>query len=175
MFKNIAVTVASMLILAACSATPSGRSNADYVTGEDMRGVEGAPVYSSDMKPVDDDTRMLRSEFIAEVGDRVYFDFDSASIDKSAQKRLTKIGNYVLESGLVDSITIEGHADERGTREYNLALGDRRAVSTKKFLVGLGVDPAIIETISYGKERPVDPRHNEEAWAKNRRAVIILN
>ena len=70
--------------------------------------------------------------------------------------------------------TIEGHCDERGTAEYNLALGDRRAQSTKNFLVDLGIDATRISTVSYGEERPVDPRSNEEAWAKNRRAQFML-
>jgi peptidoglycan-associated lipoprotein len=71
-------------------------------------------------------------------------------------------------------IQIEGHCDERGTVEYNLALGERRANSTKKYLTSLGISPDRISTISYGKERPADPGHNEEAWAKNRRAHTII-
>jgi len=71
-------------------------------------------------------------------------------------------------------IQIEGHCDERGTVEYNLALGERRANSTRTYLVSIGVSPERISTISYGKERPLDPAHNEEAWAKNRRAHTII-
>ena len=71
--------------------------------------------------------------------------------------------------------TIEGHCDERGTNEYNLDLGDRRAESAKAFLTDLGIDPARLTTISYGEERPVDPRHMEEAWAKNRRDHFVVN
>jgi peptidoglycan-associated lipoprotein len=71
-------------------------------------------------------------------------------------------------------VQIEGHCDERGTIEYNLALGERRANSTKKYLISLGISADRISTISYGKERPLDPGHNEEAWAKNRRAHIVV-
>ena len=71
-------------------------------------------------------------------------------------------------------IQIEGHCDERGTNEYNLALGERRANSTKNYLVSLGISPDRISTISYGEEKPLDPGHNEEAWAKNRRAHTII-
>ena len=72
-------------------------------------------------------------------------------------------------------MTIEGHTDERGTREYNLALGERRANAAKNYLVALGIDPSRILTISYGEERPVDPGNNEAAWAQNRRAVTVVN
>ena len=73
------------------------------------------------------------------------------------------------------TVTIQGHCDERGTNEYNLALGDRRADSTKTFLVDLGISASRLTTVSYGEERPVDPRHNEEAWAKNRRAHFVID
>ena len=73
------------------------------------------------------------------------------------------------------TVTIEGHADERGTTEYNLALGERRATAVKSYLVALGVDPARVLTISYGEERPADPGHDEEAYAQNRRAVTVVN
>jgi peptidoglycan-associated lipoprotein len=71
-------------------------------------------------------------------------------------------------------IQIEGHCDERGTNEYNLALGERRANSTRNYLISLGISPDRISTISYGEERPLDPGHNEEAWAKNRRAHFVI-
>ena len=73
------------------------------------------------------------------------------------------------------SVTVEGHCDERGTREYNLALGERRAASVKNYLVALGVDPSRISTLSYGKERPLAMGHDEAAWSQNRRGVSILN
>lgn len=73
------------------------------------------------------------------------------------------------------TVTIEGHTDERGTREYNLALGERRANSVRDYMIALGVDPNRIKTISYGKERPVDPSSNEDAWSRNRRAVTVVD
>ena len=73
------------------------------------------------------------------------------------------------------TITVEGHADERGTREYNLALGERRANSLRDYMIALGVDPNRVKTLSYGKERPVDPASNEEAWSRNRRAVTVVD
>lgn len=98
----------------------------------------------------------------------IYFDFDKSTLTPAAQENLLRKAEWLRDNPDA-TVTIEGNCDERGTNEYNLALGDRRAESAKAFLVDLGIDPARITTISYGEERPVDPRHNEEAWAKNRR------
>ena len=103
----------------------------------------------------------------------IYFDFDSAALPAMAREVLKRKGEFVFEM-MEAAIIIEGHCDERGTEAYNIALGDRRAESAKAFLVDLGVDPALITTISYGEERPVDSASNPEAWAKNRRAHFII-
>lgn len=105
--------------------------------------------------------------------DTVFFALNSASLSVDAQEALQDVASYVKTKG-INGMIIEGHADERGTREYNLALGDRRAVSMKKYLVSLGLDSSDIRTISYGKERPAEMGHNEAAWAQNRRGVIVL-
>jgi len=99
----------------------------------------------------------------------IYFDFDKSILSPSAQDNLLRKAEWLREN-YDATVTIEGHCDERGTNEYNLALGDRRAESAKDFLSDLGIDPSRLSTISYGEERPVDPRRNEEAWAKNRRS-----
>jgi peptidoglycan-associated lipoprotein len=103
----------------------------------------------------------------------VFFPLDAADLDdagrsvaQSNAELLKKYGTWV--------ITLEGHCDERGTAEYNLALGERRAVAVKTYLVSLGIPPDRIRTVSYGKEFPFDPGHNEEAWAKNRRAHFVI-
>jgi peptidoglycan-associated lipoprotein len=98
----------------------------------------------------------------------VYFDFDSSALLPMAQEILSRKADYMLHNP-GQKVTIEGNCDERGTAAYNLALGERRADAAKAFLVNLGVNPDDITTISYGEENPVDPGHNEEAWAKNRR------
>ena len=103
----------------------------------------------------------------------VHFDFDSALLSMEAQTLLRAKAMYLKEN--LGAVTIEGHCDDRGTNEYNLALGDRRARSAKAFLVDLGISSSRIKTISYGEERPLDPASNETAWAKNRRAHFILN
>ncbi|HAU22460.1 MAG TPA: peptidoglycan-associated lipoprotein Pal [Erythrobacter sp.] len=103
----------------------------------------------------------------------IYFDTDRFNIDSADAAALQAQAQYLARYPQI-SITVEGHADERGTREYNLALGERRANSAKNYLVGLGVDPRRISTVSYGKERPVALGSNEQAWAQNRRAVSVV-
>lgn len=105
----------------------------------------------------------------------INFAFDSYALDTRAREILEEKARFLKErSGL--NILIEGHCDERGTEQYNLALGDRRAHASKQYLIGLGILEARMSTVSYGEERPLDPGHNEGAWAKNRRAhFIILN
>ena len=104
------------------------------------------------------------------VGDRVFFDFDKYDLKPEARKALDRQAAWLKANPSV-TFTLEGHADERGTREYNLALGERRANSVKDYLVSLGVNPARLKTISYGKERPVALGSNEAAWGQNRRGV----
>lgn len=103
----------------------------------------------------------------------VYFAFDSYSLSGETRTQLKNNLSW-LKSNPNAKIQIEGHCDEKGTVEYNMALGDRRANSVKNFLVKAGIDKGRIDTISYGKERPADPGHDESAWSKNRRAVFIL-
>jgi len=103
----------------------------------------------------------------------IYFDFDKYDI-RPVDVGILKENSALLVKNPQIKIQIEGHCDERGTAEYNLALGERRANSTKTYLISLGVPEGRISTISYGKERPLDPGHNEEAWAKNRRAHFII-
>ncbi|MDE2562317.1 MAG: peptidoglycan-associated lipoprotein Pal [Sphingomonadales bacterium] len=114
-----------------------------------------------------------QEDFIASVtSDTIHFDTDMYNIDATSQQILASQAQWLARYPN-KNITIEGHCDERGTREYNLALGDRRATAAKNYLVGLGVSPSRINTVSYGKERPVALGSNEAAWAQNRRAVTI--
>ncbi len=114
---------------------------------------------------------LARQRFESE---NIYFEFDSSALLTAAQDTLKRKAEYLREHPDA-RVTIEGYCDERGTEEYNLALGDRRATSAKSFLVDLGISPSRLTTISYGEERPLDPRHNEEAWAKNRRCEFVLD
>jgi len=117
-------------------------------------GIEGVVYESSLLKPV-------------------HFDFDKYDI-RPADAEILKANSAFLKKYPSVKIQIEGHCDERGTNEYNLALGERRANSTKKYLNSLGIAADRVSTISYGEEKPLDPAHNEDAWAKNRRANFLI-
>ncbi|KAA6205040.1 MAG: peptidoglycan-associated lipoprotein Pal [Candidatus Tokpelaia sp.] len=113
-------------------------------------------------------------DFTVNVGDRVFFDLDSSSIRADGQKTLQRQAQW-LNRYPQYTITVEGHADERGTREYNLALGQRRAVSARNYLASQGVAMRRMKTISYGKERPVAVCDDISCWSQNRRAVTVIN
>ncbi len=116
--------------------------------------------------------RMLSARELFENED-VMFEFDSASLTAEAQEILRAKAEYLRDNPGV-RVMIEGHCDERGTNEYNLALGDRRAYSSKAFLTDLGIDDARLSTISYGEERPIASGSTEDAWAQNRRAHFVI-
>lgn len=119
---------------------------------------------------MDRDMMMSKNRFLNE---NVYYSFDSAVLDYQAQEVLKQKAAWLRDNADAN-VVIEGHCDERGTNAYNLALGERRAESARSFLVNLGISTARLTTISYGEEKPVDMGHNEESWAKNRRAAFVL-
>ena len=112
-------------------------------------------------------------DFAVNVGDRVFFDSDSSELSPTAQATLDKQARWLQQYARYN-FTVEGHADERGTREYNFALGARRAEAAKQYLVARGISGARIHTISYGKERPVAVCNDISCWSQNRRAVTVL-
>ena len=114
-----------------------------------------------------------QEDLVANVGDRVFFDFDRSSVRADQRPVLERQAAWLAQHPQVQ-VMVEGHADERGTREYNLALGQRRANAARDVLVASGVAGARIQTISYGKDRPEALGSNEEAWAQNRRAVTLV-
>ena len=105
--------------------------------------------------------------------ENIYFDFDKSSLKPAAQENLLRKAEWLRDNSDV-TVTIEGHCDERGTNEYNLALGDRRSESAKSFLVNLGISASRLTTISYGEEMPADSGHTEKAWAKNRWCHFVI-
>jgi peptidoglycan-associated lipoprotein len=157
---------AAVLLLAACE-TASDESAATGGTG----GVQtGTGVTSTEQaRP-----RTPQEELVAEVGDRVFFDFDKSDLKPEARRTIERWAAFLRKYPNL-TVTIEGHCDERGTREYNLALGERRANAARNFLVSLGIEARRVATISYGKERPAVVGSNEAAWSQNRRAVMVVN
>ena len=115
-----------------------------------------------------------QEDLIVNVGDRVFFGYDSSELDADAQELLQDQVAWLKQYPAV-SVTVEGHCDERGTREYNLALGEKRAQAVKNYLLSLGVSSERISTISYGKERPAVVGSNDNAWSQNRRSVTLVN
>ena len=113
-------------------------------------------------------------DFVVNVGDRVFFDVEKSNLSSEARAMLEKQVAWLKRYGNIN-VTVEGHCDERGTREYNLGLGERRANSAKDLLVAMGISPNRIKTISYGKERPAALGHSEGSWRQNRRAVTVVS
>ena len=162
------IAAAGTLALGACSKKPPAQ-------------LPPAPVESGAATPTDTGTDAMagpgtQEHFATAVGavnTVVYFDTDQYDIDAEDSAKLQTQARYFAQYPNVN-FTVEGHADERGTREYNLALGERRANAAKNYLVGLGIPASRIRTVSYGKERPVALESNEAAWAQNRRAATVV-
>ncbi len=166
-FKLLGLFAAGLLV-AACESTQEA---SDVDAGEGAAEVTDTVVEEV---VVEEEIDPRSAQYVTEIlGDRVYFDFDSSVINARAQATVKRWAEWMNDYGDV-VIFVEGHCDERGTREYNLALGERRANAVKNFLVALGVDPSRVATISYGKERPSIEGHTEAAWSQNRRGVLVL-
>ncbi len=167
--------IAAALLFAGCSSTGimgGGDEGATAGNGaEVVEGGSGAQTAGASQggawtgNPLDDPASLLSQR-------KVYFDFDRSDIKPEYVDLLRAHAEYLVAHPDVN-VTIEGHCDERGSREYNIALGERRANAVRRFLEAEGVNPAQISTISYGEERPEALGHNEAAWAKNRRAVLV--
>jgi peptidoglycan-associated lipoprotein len=166
---------AALLLLAACAGDepPEGSAlgGAGGAGGAGGLGPGGAGIASSEL--AGQPTPGTQEDLAVSVGDRVLFDYDSVVLNAEATRVLDGQAAWLQQYPDV-VVTIEGHADERGTREYNLALGDRRANAVRNYLMALGIDQERILTISYGEERPADPGNHEAAWAQNRRAVTTV-
>ena len=148
--KNILLVVFTTLVLSACStAKKSGNIDGDVYTGKET-------------------VKFLASG----VPDRIFFATNKSSLTTAARETLRKQATFLRKNKSL-SVTIEGHADERGTREYNLALGERRANAAKDYLMTYGISGKRISTISYGKEKPVNPASTPLAWSQNRRSVTV--
>jgi peptidoglycan-associated lipoprotein len=161
---NLLSMFAAVALLAACE-TASDQSASSAGTG--TQATTGSATTQTR-------ARSPQEILTSEVGDRVFFDFDKSDLKPEARRTVERWAAFLKQYPNL-TVTIEGHADERGTREYNLALGERRANSAKNFLVSLGIEARRVATISYGKERPAVVGSNEAAWSQNRRAVMVVN
>ncbi|MBL6957745.1 MAG: peptidoglycan-associated lipoprotein Pal [Rhodospirillales bacterium] len=163
---------AAVALVAACETAPDESAAASgagtSASGSTQMSSSGGTMASR-LGPI----AGTAEDLVVNVGDRVFFDFDMHTLKPEARKTLEKQAAW-LKKFFVQKVTIEGHADERGTTEYNLGLGDRRANAVKNYLVALGVSPDRIRVISYGEERPVALGSNEAAWAQNRRSVTKI-
>jgi peptidoglycan-associated lipoprotein len=161
---KIVMTISAALLLAACSSKPADTGGSTGTGGTNSTTTSSVP-QAPQPGSVED--------FKQNVGDRVFFGTDRYDLTAEAQAELQKQATW-LKTYPQYRFVIEGHCDERGTREYNLALGERRATAVKNYLVALGIDTNRMQTISYGKERPAVLGSDEAAWAQNRRGVIVL-
>ena len=160
-FSNLFAIMLLTSFLAACATAPTAPTETSSSSTSQSDVVGGIYVGT-------DTVEMLAID----VPDRVFFAYDSYSLAASAQATLNKQAKWLKANPSV-AMAVEGHADERGTREYNLALGDRRASAVKDYLMSQGISSNRISTISYGKERPVKSGSNDTAWAQNRRSVSV--
>jgi peptidoglycan-associated lipoprotein len=172
MIKRLLPIFAASLLLAACetASTVSGDGSSEVQSSSATAAASSSSTAAGEAPSA----RTIAENQLASVGNTVLFGFDSASLSDAAQATLNRQAAFMQASPTL-RVIIGGHADERGTREYNLALGERRAAATRDYLVAKGINAARVRIISYGKERPVAVGSNDVSWAKNRRAVTALN
>ena len=164
MIKQALCLMAALVLVSACDSTSNG-------SGDGMAGGANGANGTGKMGAARPGTQ---EDLVVNVGDRIFFDYNESDLKPEARATLDRQAAW-LKKYPNTSVTIEGHCDERGTREYNLALGERRATSVKNYLTADGIDASRVKTISYGKERPAVLGSNEAAWAQNRRGVTVVS
>ena len=172
--KTLSIFTA-LLLVAACETAPTetGDSSGGGATTQ-TSGTSGSTTTVVTETTTTTVQPGSQEDLVLNVGDRVFFGFDKYDLSDEAQGTLQRQAAWLKANPTV-TLVIEGNCDERGPREYNLALGERRATAVKNYLVTLGISANRLSTISYGKERPVALGHNEAAWAQNRRSVSVVN
>ena len=173
MFPRLLSLLAVLVIVTGCSSTKDqsamvgdGSLNAGDRTAVTSGGADGSGI-ASNVKPG------TQEDLTVNVGDRVFFGYDQYDITSEGRALVEKQAQWLKTYPAVN-VTVEGHCDERGTREYNLALGEKRALAVKNALVASGVEVGRIQTISYGKERPAVTGADDSSWAQNRRGVLVV-
>ena len=177
MIIKLLTSATLVFFLAACSTTPKDTADSSG-SGSSSSSSDVSSTETTSTETSSADTASIepgsQEDLIVNVGDRVFFNYDSSELDSDAQELLQDQVAWLKQYSDV-SVIIEGHCDERGTREYNLALGEKRAQAVKNYLISLGISSDRVSTISYGKERPAVVGSNDGAWAQNRRSVTIVN
>ena len=180
MLKKILISIFLILFVSACATSPvktvktegsgsSSESDSSVSSAGELTSVDYTSDVPSDYEGIYPGSQ---ADLIVNVGDRVFFAYDSFQLDDDAKELLQDQAAWLKQYNK-KSITIEGHCDERGTREYNLALGERRAKAVKDYLMTYGISGKRISVISYGKERPVNTESTPLAWSQNRRSVTV--
>lgn len=170
---KFATVFAAALLLSACATQPNTTADSSG-GGTTSTGTTQTATTTTSTETEAGIVPGSQEDLVVNVGDRVFFAFDRYDLSAEAREQLEKQAAWLKTHRHV-TVTIEGHADERGTREYNLALGDRRAAAVKNFLVAAGIPAQRLQTITYGKERPAVVGSNEAAYSKNRRAVTMID
>ena len=171
-FSRLFMIFGVLVMLGACS-TDDSMMDGQTATGQ-RDGITAGPLSEIYDENYQGPTPGTQADLVVNVGDRVFFGYDRYDLTPEAQKTLDAQASWLQQYPNLN-VTIEGHCVERGTREYNLALGERRANSVANYLTALGVDKTRISTISYGKERPICTDSNEACWSQNRRGVTAIN
>jgi peptidoglycan-associated lipoprotein len=171
MGSRILSILAVVLLLGACSTTDeTGSVATEGLQSTDMTSTTTSAPIAQNPSGV---TPGTQQDLVVNVGDRVFFGYDQYDLTAEARTTVERQAQWLKTYPNVN-IMVEGHADERGTREYNLALGEKRATATRNYLIANGVDPSRIQTISYGKERPAVTGGDDTSWAQNRRSVLVV-
>lgn len=165
---NIPGLVVAAFVLAACSSTGDDSANTGSSGASTSGGGGQTATAPTGPKPGTQEDLQIN------IGDRVFFAFDKSNLSADARTAVERWAAW-MKTYPANKVVIQGNTDERGTREYNLALGERRADSARDYLVSLGVNPNRVKIVSFGKERPAVPGSNESAWAQNRRAVVVIS
>jgi peptidoglycan-associated lipoprotein len=176
MKNKVFAIFAAGLLVTACQTTTDNTGSVDgdgsTLTNSDLE-ILGQPTGSIDAAALNGAPQPTLTYLTQTYGDRVLFNYDSTTLTPQGQQIVKGWSDWML--GFSDlAVRIEGHCDERGTREYNLALGDKRANTIRSLMIAYGVDPSRIDIVSFGKERPVIAGHTDESWAENRRGVLTI-
>ena len=169
MGARILSLLAIMVLVVGCSKKSPDVGTLSTDASMTAAPTEMEPVPSVDQGPVPG----TQQDLVVTVGDRVFFGYDKYDLSSDARTTIERQTQWLKRYPYI-SISVEGHCDERGTREYNLALGEKRATSVKNYLIALGVESSRIQTLSYGKERPAIMGSDETSWAQNRRGIVVV-